>query len=82
MRNALEHRVKDIDRRKHGKEDEECAMVSVVVCFVIDELVDRAFAGKKEATPDTRSWARSGRIQKEKTSRAVHCASDKKSITR
>ncbi len=47
MRNAFEQRIKDIDRREQGEENEKGAVVRVVMCFVVNGKIDIAFPRKK-----------------------------------
>ena len=47
MRNALEQRIKDIDRREQSEEDEEGAMVRVIMRLVVNGKIDIAFPRKK-----------------------------------
>jgi hypothetical protein len=47
MRDALKQRVNDIDRRKQSEEDEEGAMVRVIMRLVVNGKIDVAFPRKK-----------------------------------
>ena len=47
MRNSLKQRISKIDRSETGKENEESAMVGVIVSLVIDEFIQSGFRWKK-----------------------------------
>ena len=47
MRDAFKQRVSEIDRRKQSEEDEEGAMIGVIVRLVINGRIDIAFPWKK-----------------------------------
>src|SRR6266436_579859 len=48
MRNAFEQRVSDVNRRKQSEQDEEGAMVSVVVSLIVSGKIDVGFSRKKQ----------------------------------
>jgi hypothetical protein len=57
MRNSLKQRISKIDRSETGKEDEESAMVGVIVSLIIDEFhPERIQAEKEQSMPGT-EWA-------------------------
>ena len=47
MRDSFKQRISKIDRSETGKEDEESAMVGVIVSLVIDKLIQSRFRRKK-----------------------------------
>jgi hypothetical protein len=47
MREAFEQRVNDIDRHKQSEEDEEGAMVRVIMRFVVNGKIDITVPWKK-----------------------------------
>jgi len=47
MRNSLKQRISKIDRSETGKNNEESAMVGVIVSLVIDEFIQSGFRRKK-----------------------------------
>jgi hypothetical protein len=57
MRNSLKQRISKIDRSETGKENEESAMVGVIVSLVIDEFTQSGFRWKKEQSMPGIKWA-------------------------
>ena len=69
MRDSFEQRISKIDRSEAGKEDEESAMVGVIVSLVIDEFVQSGFRRKR--TIDAR-YKMVGEIRTNTKSKNVH----------